>query len=55
VRNSPNKLTVPTIARLIAIADLGGIPMTYTRVGTVKIEPPPPIKPRLMPMATANI
>jgi len=34
------------------MASLGSIPATYTRMGTVRIEPPPPSTPRETPMSS---
>jgi hypothetical protein len=46
---------VPTIKREYAVANEGVIPATYTNTGTVRIEPPPPIKPNEMPIKSAKI
>src|SRR5690625_874893 len=49
----PTRLIPPTMASDPAIATLSGWPSTYTRIGTVRMEPPEPSRPRLAPTARA--
>ena len=42
----------PTTNRLEAMASLAFSPATYTSRGTVRMDPPPPSRPRAMPMKT---
>jgi hypothetical protein len=47
---TPTKLLNPTINREYAVASTGSTPKRYTKTGTVKMEPPPPIKPKDIPI-----
>jgi len=47
---APTRLEIPTIKSEYDIAMVGEIPNKYTRMGMVKMEPPPPIIPMDMPM-----
>mmetsp|Transcript_125124 Transcript_125124/g.400768 ORF Transcript_125124/g.400768 Transcript_125124/m.400768 type:complete len:217 (-) Transcript_125124:61-711(-) len=55
---SAARLVMPTTTSDMAMAFLGSTPSTYTKIGTVKMEPPPPSNPRDTPMkkdsTTAN-
>src|ERR1035437_1475296 len=50
---APTRLVVPTTGKLMAIASLGSNPSTYTKTGTVRIDPPPPNRPSVSPMTKA--
>lgn len=47
---APIKLVVPTIKREYAVAITGSTENRYTKTGTVKIDPPPPIIPSETPI-----
>ena len=49
---APTRLLAPTINKEYAVASTGSTPNKYTRTGTVKILPPPPIKPSETPINT---
>jgi hypothetical protein len=51
---TPNRLTVPTMANVMAIAGFTGTPITEVKIGRANTEPPPPNSPRAMPITTAN-
>ena len=46
--------TAPTIASELAIATFSSWPIKYTKIGTVKIEPPEPNSPMVNPTARAQ-
>jgi len=49
----PMILESATMKREYGVAVNGEIPNKYTRIGTVRIEPPPPINPKKSPTKTA--
>src|ERR1019366_10205945 len=51
---APTRLVAPTTGKLIAMASLGSNPSTYTKTGTVRIDPPPPNRPSVSPIASAR-
>ena len=51
---APTKEVQPTINKEYDVAIIGCIPIMYTKIGKVKIEPPPPIKPKEMPTRAAK-
>ncbi len=50
----PTAEVLPTIKREYAVAITGSIPTTYTRIGTVKMDPPLPTIPNVTPMNRAS-
>src|SRR6266540_3643799 len=51
---APTSAAAPTTSSDSVVAAWMGWPRTYTRTGTARIEPPPPIRPRSTPIATPN-
>jgi hypothetical protein len=49
--NAPTKEEAPTINKEYAVAKIGLTPKRYTRTGTVKMDPPPPISPSEIPIS----
>lgn len=47
--NEPNKDVDPTTNKEYDVAIIGLSIKTYTSIGTIKIEPPPPINPNEIP------
>ena len=50
----PTKEVNPTINKEYAVAVTGIIFNTYTNTGTVRIDPPAPVKPKTIPITTAQ-
>lgn len=53
-RLAPIADEIPTIKREYAVDSTTSSPMRYTKTGTVRIEPPPPIKPSVAPIIKAQ-
>src|SRR5690606_2707169 len=51
---APMAAVIPTANSEYVVASTGSTPITYTRIGTVSIVPPLPIRPNVVPTTTAS-
>jgi hypothetical protein len=49
---APTNELAPTTKSEYAVAKIGSTPNKYTKTGTVKMDPPPPIRPSEIPMSS---
>jgi hypothetical protein len=50
---APTNEVLPTIKSESEVAIVGSTAKNTTRIGTVRIDPPPPMRPNTMPMRNA--
>jgi len=53
--NEPIKLVDPTTNNEYDVARMGDTPNKYTKTGTARIDPPPPIRPSEMPINSVDM